>query len=91
MSWKEWCNHESYNIVLKLKITEWINFDKMIDEEKIDYPKAYICEGYLKKYSYHEAWKNLWDSLSDNEKNSFKTLPNYDPNIFEEITGIRLD
>ena len=89
MTWDEWYRHNVYNISLDLKITEWVNFEDMTDEEKKGNPKAYVCGGYLKVYQYKEAWANLWKTLDEEQKNAFKTLPNYDPVIFEDITGIK--
>ena len=90
MTWDEWYNHPAYHAAYGLDITSWISWDSMTDEEKEENPKAFICEGYLKEFTYHEAWANLWCKLNDNQKNSFKTLPNFDSDIFKEITGICL-
>ena len=90
MTWDEWYNHPAYRAASNLLITEWISWDNMTDQEKSDNPKAYVCEGYPRKYTYHDAWANLWAKLSDEERNSFKTLPNFDTDIFKEITGIEL-
>ena len=89
MTWDEWYNHPAYNASFGLTITEWVDWDNMTDEERKEKPKAFVCGGYVKTYGYKEAWVNLWGKLSESERNSFKTLPNYNPDIFEEITGIR--
>lgn len=91
MTWDEWYKHPAYSAACDLMITEWVSWNGMTDEEKKSNPKAFVTEGYVKVYTYHEAWANLWEKLSDSEKNSFKTLPNYDPDIFEEVTGIRFE
>jgi diacylglycerol kinase family enzyme len=62
----------------------------MTDEEKKINPKAYITDGYLKVYEYKQAWSNLWETLSEQERQSFKELPNFDSDVFEFITGIRI-
>ena len=90
MSWEEWYNHPCYEYSLGLSITTWIEWDNMSEDEKKEYPKAFVCSGYIKTFDYHTAWRNLWDSLNDNQKESFKTLPNFDALIFTEITGIVL-
>jgi len=79
------------NFIYNLAITEWISFSKMTDEEKKQYPKAFVCDGYLKRFSYKEAWKILWDKTPKAERESVKSLPNFDAVIFEEITGIKID
>ena len=88
MTWDEWYDHPAYDASYRLTITEWVSWDRMTDEEKKKHPKAFVPEGYVKAYTYYEAWANLWGTMSDSEKELFKTLPNFDPEIFEEITGI---
>jgi len=88
MTWDEWYDHPAYDASHRLTITEWVSWDRMTDEEKKKHPKAFVPEGYVKAYTYYEAWANLWGTMSDSEKELFKTLPNFDPEIFEEITGI---
>lgn len=39
-------------------------------------------------YSYEKAWRKLWANLIQEEKDKVKTLPNFDADIFSEITGI---
>jgi len=90
MSWDEWYHHNAYAAAIKLEVTKWIDWDEMTDMEKENNKNAYGCGGYLKVYEYKEAWKNLWSILDDDEKESFKTLPNFDPDVFEDITGINL-
>ena len=89
MTWDEWYRHPAYKSSLNLKITKWICWNDMTDYEKKDNPKAFVCEGYLKVFEYKEAWGNLWETLSEKERNLFKTLPNFDSEVFEEITGIK--
>jgi hypothetical protein len=69
-------------------LAEWVDERDMTEKEKVDNPKFHTTCGYLKTYTYKEAWKNYWDKLSDNEKNKYKKLPNFNSEIFEEITGI---
>ena len=90
MTWDEWYNHDAYCASRRLETTKWICWDDMTDKEKANNEKAYVCGGYLKVYEYKEAWKNLWDTLDDHDKETFSTLPNFDPDVFEDITGIRI-
>src|SRR5574344_106704 len=91
MTWDEWYNHDAYCASRRLETTKWICWDDMTDKEKANNEKASVCGGYLKVYEYKEAWKNLWDTLDDDEKETFRTLPNFDPDVFEDITGIRVN
>lgn len=68
-------------------LTEWIEYT---DEEKAeDEDKAFIG-GYLKTYTMEEAWANWWDALTDENKEIIKSIPNFDAEIFKEITGIEI-
>lgn len=60
----------------------------MIDEEKSAHPEAKITGGYLKKLDNSESGIIWWRSLNDNQKNIIKSIPNFDAEIFKEITGI---
>ena len=33
----------------------------------------------------------MWDNFTKEQRDTFKTLPNFDADIFEDITGIRVD
>ena len=71
-----------------LELTKWVSFDDMTEEEKVERPKAYICDGYLKTTDYKDAWKILWKSISGEQRKEVKSLPNFDKKVFKEITGI---
>lgn len=66
-------------------LTEWIEYT---EEEKTE-DKALI-DGYLKTYTMKEAWANWWDKLTDENREIIKQIPNFDPEIFKEITGIEV-
>jgi ribosomal protein S8 len=87
MTWYDWYNSKA-SLLINLKITEWIEWDQMSDKFKKDNPEAFVTGGYLKVYEYKEAWANLWNSLSNMEKDIIISIPNFDIEIFEDITGI---
>nr|DAQ28906.1 MAG TPA: hypothetical protein [Caudoviricetes sp.] len=71
-------------------LNKWVDLSDMADKEKPGHPGCETCGGYLKTYGYKEAWENAWDKMTGSERESVKTLPNFDPDIFYEITGIRV-
>jgi len=73
-----------------LPLNEWVSESEMTAEEKENNPKFYVLKGYLKKLSYKEAWKVAWENLQKDEKEKFTSLPNFDKDIFFEITGVQL-
>ena len=62
----------------------------MTEEEKEENPQYKTTGGYLKKRTYHEAWQIMWNSWTKEQQNSIKKLPNFDKDIFKEITGIEV-
>jgi hypothetical protein len=72
------------NIIL----TEWIEEKDMTKNEKKENMTYKTTGGYLKEYTYKEAWDIYWRGINQSEKDMFINLPNFDPDIFEEITGI---
>jgi hypothetical protein len=88
MTLEEWRNSEAYYILLDLRLTEWVDSDDMTDDEKKAHPTHETTGGYLKSYTYQEAWKNLWDSLTDKEKKVVQKIPNFNKDKFNQITGL---
>jgi len=86
------CTKEEYeegqNIIdsFNFPLNEWIDEDDMTTTEKKENPNFYVTKGYLKTTNYKECWKKTPKSTID----KFKNLANFDKNIFEEITGIRV-
>ena len=75
---------------LYFDLTEWIDSENMTDKEKENNPKYETTEGYLKTLTYKEASVKSISKATDEEKEQIRALPNYDPDIFEEIFGIRI-
>lgn len=89
MSLTEFINSK-YNYALKSSpfiLTEWIEYT---DEEKKESKRKAIGEGYLKEYTYKDACANWWNRMSDENKNIVKSIPNFDADVFEDITGIKI-
>ena len=91
MSITEWRNSKYHFILNKLTITQFINENDMTNEEKIQNENFYITKGYLKTYTYKEAWLNLFNKLSKNEVEIITQIPSFDKNKFESITSIKID
>ena len=85
-----WDDAQKPVFISNLILNEWICWSDMTDEEKQRFPKAYVCEGYLKKYEYKKAWQNAYKDATKNDVKLLKALPNFDAKVFEEITGIKI-
>ena len=89
------CNVEIWNNAIKpyfiyfyFNLTEWIIESNMTDEEKENNPTYKTTKGYLKSYTYKEAWANAWANATDKDKELLYALPNFDTEVFKEISGI---
>ena len=71
-----------------LHTCHWINKGDMTDDEKKEVSGWETMGGYLKTMSYKEAWAEYWSRASEEDKQWFLNLPNFDAEIFKEITGI---
>ena len=70
---------------------EYVWFDSMTDEEKAAHPEAKTTGGYLKERTTADNARKWWAGLSADDRNIIFSLPNFDAEIFKEITGIDVD
>ena len=70
-------------------LTVWVSHDTASEEEKQEH-KAEIetCGGFLKSINYKDAWRLAWNKASIEERKKLFDLPNWDNQVFKEITGI---
>ena len=68
-------------------LTDWIEYT---DKEKAEDEDKALIGGYLKTYTMEEAWANWWEEITDENKEIIKSIPNFDAEIFKEITGIEV-
>ena len=90
LTWNEIYREDWYAALRcgEFKLTEWIWYT---EEEMKDSPIRQAIQGYLKQYTFEEACLNWWDSLSSECKELIKTMPNFDKEIFKQITGIEVE
>lgn len=83
---------EAYNLLYcsSFRLTEWIPVYNMIEEEKTAHPEYKTTGGYLKRNDFKEVCQKMWDRFDKTERNKIKKLPNFDKDIFKEITGIEV-
>lgn len=92
LTYRDWINSRVRDIIRwNMETTVWVYEENMSAEEKEQYPTYKTTGGYLKVFSYKEAWSNLWNNLTDSEKQEIKNIPNFDSEKFKEITGIKVE
>ena len=60
----------------------------MTDEEKKSDPEFHVRGGYLKTLEYKEAFQASYAKTSQEDKDKLLKLPNFDAEVFKEISGI---
>lgn len=56
----------------------------------VELPLTYVENEELKTRSYKEACSIWWNDMSEENKEIIKDMPNFDEEIFEEITGVKI-
>ena len=73
----------------RFNLTVWVSHDIATDEEKEEHKREIeTCGGFLKTLDYKEAWRIAWDRASKEEHLELLKLPNWDNEVFKEISGI---
>ena len=70
---------------------QWIDYSNMTDDEKTTCPSAKTAGGYIKDIPYKEAFTKSMQNASEKEIEQVKALPNFDADVFEEISGFRIN
>ena len=74
---------------LHFELTVWISYDTATKEERAEHKKEFeTCGGYVKTLEYKEAFRRSWDRASKEEHMKLLKLPNWNNEIFKEISGI---
>lgn len=92
-SYHVWLNSDAKCLLDQIpkNAVEWIYSSNMTDEEKAAHPTHKTIGGYLKVLDESECGQLWWGNLSCRQKNIIKALPNFDPEIFEQCTGIKVN
>ena len=74
---------------LYFKLTVWVYEEEATEEEKKEHKREIETQGgFLKKLDYKEAFRNAWDEASKKEHQKLLKLPNWNNDIFKQISGI---
>lgn len=89
----DWLNSEACYLLNQIPgdVPEYIYLSDMTDEEKAAHPEAETTGGYLKILDNSECAVIWWRGLSDRQKAVITAIPNFDKEIFKQITGIDVD
>ena len=92
MTYNDWLRSDARYLLNKIPkdVVEWVYEKDMTDEEKVANPTYETTGGYLKVLDESECGQLWWNSLSDDKKKIIEEIPNFDDEIFEQCTGIKV-
>ena len=92
-TYQDWLNSDARYILMDCpsNVLAWVSSDNMTDEEKEQHPEYSVTGGFLKHIEKETGRQMWWDGLSDRKKTIVMNLPNFDKDIFKEITGIDVE
>ena len=93
ITYGDWINSDARHLLNQIPkdAVKWIWSDDMTDEEKAAHPEYETTGGYLKVLDESECSQIWWNGLTNSQKEIIKSIPNFDPDKFFEITGIRVE
>lgn len=89
----DWARSTAYGIMgdCPSDFLFWVDYDDMTKEEIKNNPNSKYIKGYMKQIKATKHRQIWWDELSDSERKEVMSLPNFDKDIFKQITGIDVD
>lgn len=66
----------------------WVREEDMSEDEKAVHPEYKHTGGYRKDIDVMEVYRKAWEIMSEFDRETVKALPNFDAEVFKEITGI---
>ena len=93
MTFDQWRLSKAYSLLSQIDLDPvvWIPLKHMTELEKKQHPESYTTGGYLKVRDTNDRFIEWWNNLTDEEKDIIKSIPNFDPDKFYKITGIRVE
>ena len=90
-TYRDWLNSKARHLMSQIQpdVVKWIQACDMTDEEKKAHPEYETTGGYLKELTNKDCCIKWWKTLSDEDKAIIFAIPNFDAEIFEQITGIK--
>lgn len=89
-TYQDWLDSDARYILMNCPTNAltWVRDYNMTEEEKEQHPEYSVTGGFLKNIEVEGERQEWWDSLTKEKKDIVMSLPNFDKDIFKEITGI---
>ena len=89
---RDWWHSDARRLMnnIQKNVVEWIYTENMSEEEKEKHPEHQTTGGYLKVLDESECAQIWWDGLDQHRRQIITDLPNFDAEIFQKCTGIKV-
>jgi hypothetical protein len=89
------CQKEDWDNAIKpsclyFSVNEWVDYEDMTEEEKVIYKTSKYAGGFMRKINYKKAFTKSMQNAKEEDIELVKKLPNFDADVFEEISGFRI-
>jgi hypothetical protein len=89
-TYEDFISSRAYELLQTIETTMYVPAYAMSEEEKIAHPYYVTTGGYIKQLPYKESFTNAWNNWNEASRKAFTSLPNFDSEVFEDITGVRV-
>ncbi len=91
-TYRDWLDSDARYLLNQIQknVVEWVYESDMTDEEKNANPTYKTTGGYLKVLDESQCAQLWWDDLREDERETIRSIPNFDKDKFEQITGIKI-
>ena len=91
-TYRDWLDSDARYLLNQIQknVVEWVYESDMTDEEKNANPTYKTTGGYLKVLDESQCAQLWWDDLREGERETIRSIPNFDKDKFEQITGIKI-
>ena len=90
LSYEEWRNTYKPLWLYEPNPAMWVSEENMTAEEKKQFPHYKKLGGYLRENDMKEEWRKAYEGATEEDIQAARDLPNFDYDVFEEITGLDL-
>lgn len=90
LSYKEWGNTYKPLWLYEPDPVTWVSKENMTAEEKKKFPHYKTTGGYLRENDMQKEWRKAYEGATEEDIQATRDLPNFDYDVFEEITGLDL-
>ncbi|MCZ4244931.1 A1S_2505 family phage non-structural protein [Pedobacter punctiformis] len=87
-TYEDFTSSKAFGLLQSIDTTLYVPSGNMTDQEKKDHPYHITTGGYMKHLPYKECFTNAWNNWTTESREAFTSLPNFNWDVFTDITGV---